>query len=111
MYCKNCGKEIDDNSTFCPYCGQQIAENADKFYNNGYNNQNNNNNNNKKESQVIGILAIVFSALGGFLGIIFSIIGLVIYKEESNKKLCKIGLIITAAWFVLGFILGICMIF
>ena len=100
MYCKNCGKEIDDNSTFCPYCGQQIAENADKFYNNGYNNQNNNNNNNKKESQVIGILAIVFSALGGFLGIIFSIIGLVIYKEE-----------ITVAWFVLGFILGICMIF
>ena len=21
MYCKNCGKTIEDNSTFCPYCG------------------------------------------------------------------------------------------
>ena len=22
MYCKNCGKEIDDNSSFCKYCGK-----------------------------------------------------------------------------------------
>ena len=22
MYCKHCGKEIDDNSTFCKYCGK-----------------------------------------------------------------------------------------
>lgn len=21
MYCKNCGKEIDENVNFCPYCG------------------------------------------------------------------------------------------
>ena len=23
MFCKNCGKEIDDNATVCPYCGVQ----------------------------------------------------------------------------------------
>ena len=22
MYCKHCGREIDDNSTFCKYCGK-----------------------------------------------------------------------------------------
>ena len=107
MYCKNCGKEIDDNSTFCPYCGQQIAENADKIYK-GFNNQNNNYNNNKKESQVIGILAIVFSALGGWLGIIFAIIGLATYKEKSNRNLCKIALGICAAWVILLIIIIFC---
>jgi TM2 domain-containing membrane protein YozV len=22
MYCRHCGKEIDDNAAFCPYCGK-----------------------------------------------------------------------------------------
>lgn len=26
MFCRNCGKEIKDGSTFCPYCGQQIMK-------------------------------------------------------------------------------------
>ncbi len=25
MYCSKCGKQIDDNSKFCPYCGAQVA--------------------------------------------------------------------------------------
>ena len=25
MFCKNCGKEIPDNATFCTYCGAQSA--------------------------------------------------------------------------------------
>ena len=24
MYCRNCGKEIDDNASFCPSCGQSV---------------------------------------------------------------------------------------
>ena len=24
MYCKSCGKEFPDNSTFCPHCGMAI---------------------------------------------------------------------------------------
>ena len=24
MYCKDCGKEIKDNSFFCPYCGSSV---------------------------------------------------------------------------------------
>ena len=26
MYCKHCGKQIDDNSKFCKFCGKQLVE-------------------------------------------------------------------------------------
>lgn len=26
MYCKHCGKQIDDDSTFCKYCGKSLEE-------------------------------------------------------------------------------------
>ena len=26
MYCKHCGREIDDNSSFCKYCGKQLVD-------------------------------------------------------------------------------------
>ena len=25
MYCRNCGKEINDTASFCPYCGATAA--------------------------------------------------------------------------------------
>lgn len=28
MYCRNCGKEIDANSTYCPVCGVSTREQA-----------------------------------------------------------------------------------
>ena len=30
MICKVCGKEINDNATFCPYCGAEIEAKAEK---------------------------------------------------------------------------------
>ena len=24
MFCARCGKQIEDDSTFCPFCGQQV---------------------------------------------------------------------------------------
>ena len=26
MYCKHCGKEIDDNSQFCKFCGKKLVD-------------------------------------------------------------------------------------
>ena len=26
MFCKNCGKQINDNSKFCKYCGCNVDE-------------------------------------------------------------------------------------
>ena len=61
----------------------------------------------KPEDQTLGVLAIVFSALGGFLGLILALIGLCSYKQEPGKKKCKTALIILGVWFVLGIILGL----
>ncbi|MBQ8766611.1 MAG: zinc ribbon domain-containing protein, partial [Clostridia bacterium] len=30
MYCKNCGKEIPDNSVYCTYCGTLVGESVIK---------------------------------------------------------------------------------
>ena len=32
MYCKYCGKEIDDNSKFCQYCGKSLGSNTINYY-------------------------------------------------------------------------------
>ncbi len=26
MFCKNCGKEVDDQALICPYCGVQLGK-------------------------------------------------------------------------------------
>ena len=26
MFCKNCGKEVDDQAVICPYCGVQLGK-------------------------------------------------------------------------------------
>ena len=32
MYCKHCGKEIDDNSKFCQYCGKSLESNTINYF-------------------------------------------------------------------------------
>lgn len=61
----------------------------------------------KPEGKALGICAIIFSVLGGWLGLVLSIVGLCNYKEPENKTLCKIGLGFCIAWFVIGLIIGI----
>ena len=29
MFCRNCGKEINDTTIFCPYCGTQVSNDAE----------------------------------------------------------------------------------
>lgn len=31
MYCRKCGKEIEENSKFCPYCGYELKEGKNKI--------------------------------------------------------------------------------
>ena len=31
MYCKHCGKKIDDNSSFCKHCGKSQVSNPKNF--------------------------------------------------------------------------------
>ena len=125
MYCSNCGKLIAADNKYCPHCGAQ-NNNVIETYSFGtsgstFESQNDNpwgyrpqpfssmqtEVSTKPEDQTLGILAIVFSALGGFLGLVLAIIGLSHYKQEPGKKKCKTALIILGVWFVLGIILGL----
>lgn len=87
MYCKNCGKEIQEMVQYCPYCG--ISQNS---ANNAVTTQ---------ESKVWGILSLIFGILGGLLGLVFGIVGLCTYKEKQNRLMCKIGIGIFIGWIVL----------
>ncbi len=90
MYCKNCGKEIIEGTQFCPYCGAA---------------QNTNNNTTMQESKVWGILSLIFGILGGWIGLIFGIVGLCTYKDKQNRLMCKIGIGIFVFWLILSLLI------
>ena len=118
MYCSNCGKLIDDDNKYCPHCGAQ-NKNATSSYGYGSSGSTYETPNNtpwgyrpqtfssihadegRPEDQTLGVLAIVFSALGGVLGLILALVGLSKYKEEPGRKKCKTALILLAIWVVI----------
>ena len=89
-YCSKCGSQIEEDAIICPHCGRQV----DVFK--------------QAESSGLSIAALVFSILGGWIGLLLDIIGLCTLKEENNRKRCKIGLGIVIAWVVLFVILVLC---
>ncbi len=89
-YCSHCGAEAEDDAAFCVKCGRSLGSS---------------NKTQPAESPIFGILSIVFGALGGWLGLIFGIIGLSSYKEQNNKSMCKIGIGLFIGWMVILFLL------
>ena len=94
MFCKNCGKEIDNNAVACPHCGsaQQPAANNTVVDNGGF--------------------------LWGLLGCCIPSVGLVLFlvwKDQKPKtaKAAGIGalvsVIIAVVWYLLVAILGVSM--
>lgn len=88
-YCPRCGNQIDDNAVICPFCGVQVMPAVQQI----------------PETSTMGILAIVFGALGGWLGLLFGIIGLCTNKEANNRRNCKIGIGLFCAWIVIDIII------
>lgn len=77
MYCSNCGKRINDDDKFCPYCGHSIASNEIKMNKNTEENNSMVHSNNitdvdapkpKNEFKRISIIVVV-SLVVGFGGI------------------------------------------
>jgi len=83
-YCVHCGAEIFDDAVICVHCGRAVP-----------------NTRIESENKALGILAIIFGVLQGFVGLVLSIIGLSVYKEPINKNNCKIGLGLSIAYIVL----------
>lgn len=103
MYCTKCGKEINNESLFCPYCGSEVQKKEDIKEQNL----------NRPEGFDYGILVI--SALSVILsiiplskviiivGICFSFIGLVLslYRNKKYKnKLSFLSIIVASVGFV-----------
>lgn len=91
MFCKNCGKEIDDNAYVCPYCGVRTETTSvtGQSATNGF-----------------AIAGFVLSFFVSLLGLIFSIIGLKKSKEcNSGRGLAIAGIIISVASWVIYIIL------
>ena len=69
MYCRNCGKKIDENFKVCPYCGTSYEQNFNMNYNV------------KQEvnSESNGICY-------GIIGFFFPIVGLILYLVWMNER-------------------------
>ncbi len=89
MFCKKCGKEMNDNEKVCSNCGYSEENNSTEI----------------NETPTIGILSIVFGALGGWLGLVLAIVGLCTYKKKENRTKCYIGMGLFIAWVILYIIL------
>ena len=90
MYCKNCGKEIDDKAVICPECGVQVQ--------------------NLTSDDDTGSIGY------GALGCCFPIVGLILYlvwKDNKPKNASMAGkgaivsVIIAVIWYLLIFVIGI----
>ncbi|MDE5867530.1 MAG: zinc ribbon domain-containing protein [Anaeroplasmataceae bacterium] len=91
-YCPNCGKEVADEANVCPNCGNPLNKEQTSTAE-------------VSETSTLGILSIVFGALGGWLGLVLGIIGLCMYKKKENRTKCIIGMCLSIAWIVILIIL------
>lgn len=105
MFCKNCGKEIDDNASVCIHCGVAtgLRKEADE-----------------KKVNAFGIAGFVMSLVSLWLGAYFciaSIVGLVLsIVGMVNAKKCRvnglaiaglvIGIISTVIWAIVWIAVG-----
>lgn len=95
MNCPNCGKEINDTATFCPFCGQKIEAERNKQANPSL----------KGSSEGFKLTpAIIFAGVSLLLlflipglGVVTSIVGILCgiigMKKPTKKKWAKIGMI------------------
>ena len=120
MYCQRCGKEIPDNTIFCPYCSAEQGLNypnqtaAAPVQPAPVNPYANDPQASADASPVLvwGILGIAFASSFylSFLGIIFSAIG----RSKANAYLAKYGMVfgkskVGSILSKVGLILGIVM--
>jgi uncharacterized membrane protein YvbJ len=87
MYCKKCGKQVDDNATFCPYCGENLQQQSN------YPQPTANNEQDKKSAG--------FDVLAFFIPIVGLILYLV-WKENYPIRAKDIG-----KWALIGFIVDV----
>ncbi len=118
MYCRKCGKEINDEAYVCIYCGAKAHETPEEkpantgYAGAGYASYGSNNTQppvTYKKTNGMAIAGFVCAFLFPLLGLIFSIIGMKQCEERGDDGygLAKAGKIISIVFMVLSFVLGI----
>ena len=108
MVCFNCGNEINDNTTVCPFCGYSV-ENAGGVVETEAVDPS------VKSAKIMGLIAIVLGSMGilgawllAIIGWIFGIVGLIlaIVGKIKNKRsvVCVIGIVLSSVTLVCSFI-------
>ncbi|MDO5330831.1 MAG: zinc-ribbon domain-containing protein [Bacillota bacterium] len=99
-YCPKCGKEYEEGTVFCPSCGNKVG---------GYSNDQFTASSDYPTStsapKVLGILSIVFGALGGWIGLVLGIIGLCIDRERRYRTYNIVGICLFLGWVLIYFII------
>lgn len=117
MFCKSCGKEINDQAVVCPYCGVQtgvaqqipqqptygVQQNYGAPQQNPYMNQYPQQNEVDEVNVGLVVLSVLFPIVGIILGAVNSSNG----KKKSGKAYLTAGIIAFAVELVIGIILGI----
>ena len=97
MYCRKCGAQIDDDATFCQYCGTSTSDTAirPEYYvppvnSGGYTAP--------PQTNGCAIAGFILAFFMPFIGFILSIVGISKAKKEyhgSGKGLAIAGLVIS----------------
>ena len=97
-FCPNCGNTVGENDAFCGNCATNLSNHVQAS-----------NATPQKGFNVFALLGMIFSiAIGGPIGLIFSIIGLTQAKEKGGKGFAIAGLIISIYFIVQNIISVIC---
>ncbi len=99
MKCPYCGNEVLHSEAHCTYCGEKNEQFIE-----GY--QEPKPAAPQEPGMAMAVMALIFSCLGGWLGLVFSIMGLTKYKSSKPRTMCIIGIVLSAVWFVIGFMIG-----
>lgn len=91
MFCKNCGREVDDNAVVCPHCGVQLARVSNSA---------------SQETCTLAIIGFVLSFFIGLAGLICSIVAYRKCRDENlnGKGFAIAGIAISVTSMVVVFI-------
>lgn len=111
MYCKVCGKEVADDTVFCPYCGAKLDNNDNDVLDTEEVSEHNDNGP-WKVFAIVGYVLGIIGFVGSFLvwglsfsvpGIVFSALGKKSTDPEKQAKANK-GLKFAIAGTIIGFV-------